>query len=205
MGLETSGQWEETNIWCDMCGQHRLKGRYDREGGELWLTCSACCPDPEDHMLHTHSLKILGGVKGYKPAMTRIYKWDYSYYQLNLLTLVVPCMHCGRPCQLQKGPSDHPSLTPWHRNRHGVFHCCDYCTPDDYSWSSLEFMVLSLPEAQNFKREHSRIRALPAQEIEAEGRPAIVTTFESVTDARKLVAVSALDTYETLRIERAGQ
>ncbi len=205
MELETSGQWEETSIWCDMCGQRRLKGCYDREEGELWLTCPTCCPDPEDHMLHTHSLKILGGVKGYKTAMTRIYRWDYSYYQPSLLTLVVPCMHCGRPCPLQKGPSDHPSMTPWHRNRHGVFHCCDRCTPDDYSWSSLEFMVLSLPEAQNFKREHPRIRALPAQEIEAEGRPAIITSFESVTGAQKLVAVSALDTYETLRIEVNGQ
>ncbi len=205
MELETSGQWEETSIWCDMCGQRRLKGYYDREEGELWLTCPTCCPDPEDHMLHTHSLKILGGVKGYKTAMTRIYRWDYSYYQPSLLTLVVPCMHCGRPCPLQKGPSDHPSMTPWHRNRHGVFHCCDRCTPDDYSWSSLEFMVLSLPEAQNFKREHPRIRALPAQEIEAEGRPAIITSFESVTGAQKLVAVSALDTYETLRIEVNGQ
>lgn len=204
-GPEVSGQWEETSIWCDMCGQRRLKGFYDREEGELWLTCPACCPEPDDFMLHSHLLKILGGVKGYKPALTRIYKWDYSYYQPNLLTLVVPCMHCGRPCLLQKGPSNHHSLTPWHRNRHGVFHCCDYCTPGDYSWSSLEFMNLSLPEAQDFKREHPRIRTLPMQEIEAEGRPAIVTIFESVTSAQRLVVVSALDTYETLRIERAGR
>jgi|SRR5579884_1086418 RNA polymerase sigma-70 factor (ECF subfamily) len=205
LNLETSGQWQETSIWCDMCGQRRLKGRYDREGGELWLTCPLCFPDPENPMQHTYLPKILGGVKGYKPALSRVYKWDYSYYQPNLLTLVVPCMHCGRPCLLQRGPSDHPSLTPWHRNRHGVFHCCDHCTPDDYSWSSLEFMVLSLPELQDFKREHPRIRILPAQEIEAEGRPAIVTTFESVTNAERIVAVSARDTYETLRIERVGR
>ncbi|HLI09004.1 MAG TPA: RNA polymerase sigma factor [Ktedonobacteraceae bacterium] len=205
LSLQTSGQWQQTSIWCDICGQHRLKGRFDREESELWLACPLCCPEPDDFMLHTHSLKILGGVKSYKPALSRIYKWDYSYYQPNLLTLRVPCLYCGRPCVLQKGPTDHPSLAHWHRNRHGVFHCCDYCTPDDYSWSSLEFMSLSLPAVQDFKREHPRIRRLPAQEVEAGGRLAIVTTFESVTNSERIVVVSALDTYETLRIERAGQ
>lgn len=205
LGLVTSNQWEETNIWCDMCGQRQLKGRFDREEGELWLTCPQCFPDPENPMQHTYLPKILGGVKGYKAALSRIYKWDHSYYRPNLLTLTVLCMHCGRPCLLQKGPSNHPSLTPWQRNRHGVYHCCDHCTPNDYSWSSLEFMVLSLPEAQDFKRVHPRIHPLPTQEVEAEGRPAIVITFESVTSTERIVVVSALDTYETLHIERTGR
>jgi hypothetical protein len=51
----------------------------------------------------------------------------------------------------------------------------------------------------------TRIRRVPAQEVEAGGRPAIVTTFESVTNAERIVVVSALDTYETLRIERVGR
>jgi hypothetical protein len=44
------------------------------------------------------------------------------------------------------------------------------------------------------------MRELAAYEIETDGRPAIVTRFESVTDPARLEVVSALDTFETLRV-----
>jgi RNA polymerase sigma factor (sigma-70 family) len=198
-------QWEETSLWCNMCGQSRLKGRFIVEEGELWLTCPNCCTEPGDFMIHTHFPKLLKGIKGYKPALSRIYTWDQNYYLPNLLTLTVPCLVCGRPNRLLKGPSEHPSLTPWHRNRHGFFHQCDHCKNDaglpNYNWESLEFMVLSLPEARRFEREHPRIRQLPQLEVETDGRAAIVTAFESVTNSDKFAVISSLDTYETLRIE----
>ncbi len=198
-------RWEETRLWCDMCGQHRLRGRYHPVEGELWLTCPTCCPDPEDSLMHTHSVNILGGVKGYKPALTRAYTWSHHYYRPNLLSLTVPCIVCGRSTRLQRGPSEHPSLPPWHRNQHGLFHQCEHCSPINYNWESLEFLVLSLPEGRAFQKEHPRMRMLPAQQVEAQGRDAIVTTFESVTTRERFVVVSARDTYEVLRIEGTGR
>jgi RNA polymerase sigma factor (sigma-70 family) len=200
-------QWEETSLWCNMCGQSRLKGRFKVEEGELWLTCPICCTEPGDFMVHTHFPHLLRGIKGYKPALSRIYTWEQNYYPPNLLTLTVPCLVCGRPNRLIKGPSDHPSLTPWHINRHGFFHQCDHCAldtnlPPNYNWESLEFMVLSMPEARRFQREHPRIRQLPEQKVETNGRAAIVTAFESVTNSASIAVISALDTYETLRIEQ---
>jgi RNA polymerase sigma factor (sigma-70 family) len=198
-------QWEETSLWCNMCGQHRLKGRFVVEEGELWLTCPNCCTEPGDFLIHTHFPQLLKGIKGYKPALSRIYTWEQNYYPPNLLTLTVPCLICGRPNRLLKGPSDHPSLTPWHRNRHGFFHQCDHCGDDtglpNYNWESLEFMVLSMPEARRFQSEHPRIRQLPQHEVETQGRAAIVTAFESVTTTERFAVISTLDTYEVLRIE----
>ncbi|HEY7358740.1 MAG TPA: RNA polymerase sigma factor [Ktedonobacterales bacterium] len=198
----STSRWQETSIWCPGCGQHHLKGLYDPVEGELWLTCPACCPEPGDFILHTHAISILGGVKGYKPALSRVYHWSHAYYRPNLLSPAVPCIGCGQLTRLQRGPSDHPDVPPWHRNRHGLFHLCKRCSPERSSWTSLEGLVLALPEARSFQRDEPRIRLLPAQELERDGRPAIVTTFESVTTRARLVVVSARDTYEVLHIER---
>lgn len=197
-----TSRWQETRLWCTSCGQHYLKGSYDLIEGELWLTCPACCPEPDDFMIHTHAISILGGVKGYKPALSRVYHWSHAYYRPNLLSPTVPCIACGQATRLQRGLSDHSDIPPWHRNRHGLFHLCENCSPARSSWTSLEGLVLALPEARSFQRDEPRIRLLPARELERDGRPAIVTIFESVTTQERLAVVSALDTYEVLHIER---
>jgi hypothetical protein len=197
----TSGQ-QETRLWCTNCGQQHLKGTYDPVEGELLLTCPTCCTEPGDYMLHTHALSILGGVKGYKPAISRVSNWSYRYYHPNLLSATLPCVACGQPTILRKAPADHPELEPQHRNRHGLFHVCKNCSPVRSYWTSLEWLVLVLPEGRSFQQAHPRIHLLPAQEVERDGRPAIITTYESVTNQERLAVVSALDTYEALHIER---
>jgi hypothetical protein len=64
----------------------------------------------------------------------------------------------------------------------------------------LEGLVLALPESRLFMQKHPRIRTLPEQIVEAEGRSAVVTRFESVTENAQLTVVSAHDTYEVFRI-----
>ncbi len=44
------------------------------------------------------------------------------------------------------------------------------------------------------------MRSLPPYEVETDGRPAIVTRFESVTEQARLEVVSARDSYEVLRV-----
>jgi RNA polymerase sigma-70 factor (ECF subfamily) len=194
--------WQETRLWCTTCGQQRLKGIYDPVEGDLLLTCPTCCTEPGNHMLHTHAISILGGVKGYKPALSRVYNWSQRYYWPHLLQPTLPCVACGQPTVLRKGPSDHPDLEPQYRQRHGLFHFCENCAPVRSYWASLEWLVLSLPEGRSFQQANPRIRLLPARQIERDGRPAIVITHESVTSQERFAVVSALDTYEALHIER---
>lgn len=80
----------------------------------------------------------------------------------------------------------------------GIAFICPTC---ESSCVSLSDSIAQLtPEAQRFLRAHARVRTLPEREIEVAGRPAIVTTFESLTDNTHLDIVSALDSYETLHI-----
>jgi hypothetical protein len=70
--------------------------------------------------------------------------------------------------------------------------------------SSFGGLVMSLPEVQRFWAEHRRIRTLlPQHEVEIAGRPALVTRFESVTDAARLDVVSRRDTLMAIHIHRA--
>jgi hypothetical protein len=52
---------------------------------------------------------------------------------------------------------------------------------------------------------HRRIHALPEREVEAAGRPAVVTSFESLTSQARLDIVCTRDTYEVLHVHGAPE
>ena len=74
---------------------------------------------------------------------------------------------------------------------------CEACGWND--WESLESLVFTLPQVQQFYRQHPRAHFLPTYEVEVDGRAAIVTTLESITNQGKVAVVSAAGTYELLR------
>ena len=193
-----SGVWEETRLWCTACGRHRLLGRYHSGRGELWLRCPACYPDPNQLHIHADLPTILGGVKGYQRAHSRLGAWVDRYYRPHLRAHVVPCVQCGRPAPLRK---DRPSYLPPspQGNDLGLRHLCDICGRDH--WESLDGLLLATPQGRAFLRRHPRIRTLPSDEVEAQGRLALVTRFDSVASQDHLVMVSDAETFELLAVD----
>jgi len=193
----TIDEWEETRIWCMLCGQHRLLGKMKSDTGEFQLKCPLCCPEREDVLLRTHYPALLSGVKGYKPALSRILTWSSSLYRTSL-TQPVQCIRCGYAFIAKtKLPEQAPSWLLM-RSRHTIDLECPSCHLP--TWGTLEDIALALPEGQKFWQRYSRIRALPEKYIEANGRNAIVTCFESVTENAQLTVISAQDNYEVLHI-----
>lgn len=84
------------------------------------------------------------------------------------------------------------------QHRRGAYMYCPVC--DTANWTTLPHLALSLPEGRRFWRIHPRIRTLPEREVEAQGHPAIITAFESVTDTSTFVIVSDRETYTVLSI-----
>jgi hypothetical protein len=76
-----------------------------------------------------------------------------------------------------------------------LLHCpaCDWA-----SNKTLSGLVMSLPLAQKFWREHPRLVIRPGQEIEAQGAPAFLSRIQSVTSAAELTVISRQDTFELL-------
>ena len=194
-----SAAWRETSMWCVMCGQRRLVGRFSAARAELLLRCPACDAEPGGVFCHHVSYAgLFDGVAGLKPAFSRVLRWGNSYYRRALADGAATCHHCGRAAPLRMGlPADHADA--W-RDPH-AFHVA--CAPCRYPQNdaSLDFLALSLPEGLRFWREHPRIRRLPKREVEADGRAALVVSFESVTDRARLEALVTAERFDILRVE----
>jgi RNA polymerase sigma factor (sigma-70 family) len=193
----TSKTWEETHMWCSICGKERLQGRLVRDTaeGEFALLCRNCFAQ-SGQMFHSSGTALLAGVTRFKPALTRIMAWSASYYRAALQDGAAPCLQCGQRGSLSIEQS---FVTPAHP--HGMRtlvlscpSCATECT------QSLPGLVLSLPQSRAFWRAHPRVGTLPERTVETQGRAAIVTSFRSVTDGAQLDVISALDTFDVLHI-----
>ncbi|MGH2516897.1 MAG: RNA polymerase sigma factor [Ktedonobacterales bacterium] len=194
--------WEETPLWCTTCGRRHLLGRYHVAEGELWLRCPECSPDPALIHIHTDMPGILGGVRGYQRARNRVIAWEHRYYssplRRNRHNPQMPCLRCGlllpvtceRPRYIASSPIG---------NNLGLRHVCPVCRFD--CWKSLDDLALATPTGRDFTRRNPRIRTLPYQHVEAQGRPVILARFESVTTAARFVARFDTATFELLSIE----
>ena len=177
---------EVTRIWCPGCGSRRLVGRLDSEQGRLVLTCPNC-PLPYDNYINSDMGNGLSGAKTFKPALSRVLQVIHEMYRVEPVAGVSACYRCERPI-------------PIRQNEETLSLECEGCRVRDLeTWHSISW---SLPETRRFWRDHPRMRFLPVREIEAAGSPAVVTSFESVTDRGRLDAVMRRDTLEVLRIER---
>ena len=210
--LPTAGaSWETTPLWCCSCGQQRLLGKRRSSAGELILKCPACSPGA-DEVLSKNNVPALQGVKGYKPLQSRLSVWCDRYYRGGLKREPIACQACGHLPIIFTGLF--ADLPEWARRSDDVPRCawrstdrlagalCPAC--HEASLISLESLTLALPEGRQFRQTFPRIRTLPKQTVEAAGRSALVTRFESVTTQATLTVVSAADTYEVLRIIRGG-
>ena len=195
-GAYTTNGWEETPIWCHICGHHHLLGKRDSSEGKLLLKCPACSPDADD-LVSENRLPILQGIKGYKPLLSRLAVWCNNYYRTGLKNGTTLCVECGQATFVKLFP---PEDTPigFRAKGHGVSIVCPSC---EASYNTLLApLVLELPEGQRFLRAYPRLRMLPEQYVEADGREAIITCYESIHESACFTVVSALDTYEVLRI-----
>lgn len=200
--------WQETRLWCPLCGAQRLLGRFDRAAstGGFTLRCPGCHPASAPVALSAVAFAdlpglgaALAGVSGYKAAFNRLLNWCATYFHESRARGSAPCPKCGRPARIRLGPPAHWPAEP-HAER--MIHLrCDHCriTPN----VALDGLVLALPEAQQFWRTHRRIRILPPRMITFAGQDALLTTYEPVGGGGALDIVSRAGDYAVLHIAPA--
>jgi RNA polymerase sigma-70 factor (ECF subfamily) len=202
-GFSSNDEWEETSIWCTICGQHRLLGQFRSDEAKLFLSCPQCGEYNHTNLANTSEAALFRGIKRVKPALTRLHGWVQRYYHAHPDAHEAPCLRCGHPVPLRILHSLNEINTSeifgrgW-RDDHGVYQFCQTC--DMHNLTSLDGLSLALPEGQRFMHEHTRIRKLPEQEIEVDGLAAVVKRFESITDQALYEVVSARDTFQMLQV-----
>jgi RNA polymerase sigma-70 factor (ECF subfamily) len=200
-------RWDSTSLWCTLCGQHRLLGRKQPERGMLYFKCPQCSPGDEV-ISKSETVTAIRGIWSYKPAYTRLSEWSHNYYRTALRNGEMLCKTCKRMVPAQISPAedirqllwlnqDRPRWA-WRPGERMVNVVCSHCNSIDCT--TLEGLVLALPEGRAFQRSHSRMHFLPYRYIEFAGRHAIVTRFESVLETASFEVISDYETYEVLRI-----
>lgn len=195
--------WEETNIWCPTCGQAHMLGQYqkDKPEGRFALRCPRCNPHPEEiqvglDLTYAYNASLLGNIKSYKPAYTRLITYTLGLFRQAVTTHAVNCPSCGRPAEIMvEHQKKLPVLPGENSDIRIICYACGWA-----SNKSRSAMMMALPEAQRFWRENPRIRILPMQEIESQGSAAILTRLQSITSAAELAVLSTRDTFDVLGI-----
>ncbi len=199
LGAPDARGWQQTRLWCPRCGQRHLDGRLDASAGEILLRCphDACSALSPDLVVEGRWDGLLVGLTAYKPAVSRIMRWVERHGLRALATRVAPCRRCGSDAVVSPGP---PAETPWRHGLHGIHARCQACRHVD--WYALHDLLLCSAEGQRFWREQPRIHTLPAREVDAAGRAALVTSYQGVTQHARLDIVVARDSYDILDIHR---
>lgn len=195
----SSEDWQETRIWCPACGTRGLVVCVDRDQGTVLFRCSGCCREPNDSILRAVMLEEAQRLKSYKTILSRQMGWFHRYIRHALATPEMPCTSCGAATQTELYRREE-TVPPW--GRYGLHIRCPSCQAMTHA--TLQGLVLDLPEAQQFWREHPKLRTLPEIEVEIDGRPALVTTRESLGDQARLDVISASNTYQVLGMYRTN-
>jgi hypothetical protein len=139
------------------------------------------------------------GARSFRPAVEKLKEWLDGYWS-RIVDGAMPCTGCGEMVPIL---TTLPDDVPWalRGGRSSMFRRCTRCGTAAHS--SLDGRVLDTPEGRRFHREHPRIRTLPERRVEADGRPAVVTAFESVTGSAVFEAVTDLTTLRTVVVRGA--
>lgn len=189
--------WQQTRVWCPDCGQNRLHGSFNRSEGKLTLRCPVC-PGPP---FARHGRSPVRGVddpvlsaKGFKTALAALTLLVHDLFKPGLGGNPILCWICGRPVVARIGHFEAGQVAP--RAAYGMMAHCEVC--GNISRIALSEYSLGLPDGQRFWRNHPKIRVLPERQIEADGQPAILTGYQSLTDPARFETVFTYDSFTAL-------
>jgi RNA polymerase sigma-70 factor (ECF subfamily) len=192
--------FQDTRIWCPICGRRRLTCRVDRATGEAIFLCADCSSEPGVHVSATDAPELLEGVASFKSILSRQMEWIDRHARRILAGAASPCPSCGRPFSVRMyGPEDAAECLPVTlRDQHNMVALCARCGVGTVQ--TLRCLVLDLPAGRRFWRDEGRIRMLPERAIEYGGRAAVLGGLESLGGTARLEVVSARDTFEVLAL-----
>jgi RNA polymerase sigma-70 factor (ECF subfamily) len=210
--------WQETRLWCPRCGKRRLLGRFrTEESGELAPdvgdspSFAVRCPHCEGALGYDFTSghrglptqRVLGSVRGYKPALNRLSTWWHDYFETGLRTGRAACPICGQTANMTSAPpiGTHPGIA----GLHGAFISCTRC--NRVACLTASGIAYHTSAAQRFWRDHPRMALTDEREMRIGGHDAVAVTFTSLTDSAALEVILSRTNFETVRastIHRSG-
>ncbi|HEX8032454.1 MAG TPA: RNA polymerase sigma factor [Ktedonobacterales bacterium] len=191
-------EWQATRIWCPACGRSTLRYKVERETGEIAFRCTGNCVLPDGGIVQSSISREQSGPASPKSLLSRLLIDLHTHYREGLEQRHIVCPSCAASVPLHMTMPEELADAPCSWS--GLHARCKHCGLIDLA--TLWHLLLDTPETVRFWRAHPRIRALPEREIESDGRIAVVSGYESVTDAARLEFISARDNLALLAIHQ---
>jgi RNA polymerase sigma factor (sigma-70 family) len=190
--------WRETRIWCPACGERRWLGRWSEDGLGVQFRCPGCSRPGAAH--HVTSPRVLGGVKGFRPALTRILRDTRELHRRAVESPAPPCPGCGAPTPV--GHPGHLGHLPGHEGvPSAVPRLSARCGRCGSAYErDATALVLALPAGERFWRAHPRLRTSLAEPVESAGGPAVAVQLRPRDGAARLEALFSLTTGAVLEV-----
>lgn len=188
--------WQPTTLWCPICGAQRLQAAYDEDSLYFAVQCPVCaCAEGQAARLYCGVLPEPPRGR-YRSALLRgLAEADTLFKQAQVLR-EGHCPDCGEVVPLRLAlPPDRPG--PW-GDRRGMVLECSRC--EGGVSISLRMFAQSQPAVRAFWKRHPQMHTLPSREIELNGVPAVLTTFESLGEPAMIDVLTTRDTWEVIKI-----
>ena len=190
----SSDQWQQTRIWCPMCGRGYLRGFLDQQSGVFMMHCAVCSKVPDDNIWEAQAPDFFKDLKGFKAIINRELGWSHKSYKEALVNFSVVCDLCGSQAQLTRGLPAESWLSA--HSKYGMHIRCEACGA--MCCAALTGYLRGSPEVQRFWQQRPRMRTIAPRPLEVAGRAALLTRYESVTDGAYLDIITDEETFAVL-------
>jgi len=203
--------WQETRLWCPLCGRRRLAGMFvvQPDGSlNLHMRCPQCEQDSDlcdidSSSVHSKGLIQLNGLQSFRPAWKRTMQGTAQHFTkaLQLHSSAYRCPFCGAPALLQlvdkvQTPTsvDLPGSLARHPYRFWVWWSCQQ-PRDGSDWHSglfaaSDLVYWSCAESKRFMRDHPHYLSAPELLVEFAGQPALRLQLADTTSAARLTLLA---------------
>jgi RNA polymerase sigma-70 factor (ECF subfamily) len=187
---------QQTRIWCPLCGKGQLIAYQDPSTHKIGFTCSKCM-----HIAVIPFPEVYSGINSHKSILSLQLAWLGDHYWRAINSQQVICWQCGsqtqgRIYQPQNVPPEYGAF-----DFSGVYIVCAHCGYQEAN--GLPHLSLDTPEARQFWRRHPRMQWLPAREIAYAGQPALISSFQSISDTAQLDIICQQATLKVLAVHES--
>ncbi len=189
--------WQETRIWCWLCGTHRLVGIFETQPDghvEMRMRCPECSNRYNIDLTGSAGMVSMEGLHTFRPAFKRIMKVmaDRAYIPLTKSC----CWLCHSPATVRiiHSRQSHFPLPP---DRYWIETDCPHCGTCE---SDIATILISHPIVQRFFTQHDRFLSEPYKLLEYNGISVISARFVDVAAASQLTALLNAQTLQILAV-----
>ncbi len=202
--------WQETRLWCPLCGVRRLQGCFlepeGAHGPNLHLRCPECSRRYNQDTVHSMGLVSLAGLHTFQPAWKRTMRGLTERLMQTLNQEEHTCLYCGKPALASIQSSSEISLPPCPYPYWLEFDCvaCGKDTNAGCMPSVDQLVYWSHPFTRQFVLEHPRWHGSPGKSGEYNGQEVIQFELADKESSGQLTVLAHRQTLQVLAIFPQG-